>query len=125
MTDLNEIPKAKKNYPHCLRFVLKGVWYDKIKSGQKRIEYREVKPYWDKRIRNLYHFNNTPDFNKCIFTRGYTNEMLIAEIERIEIIFAATKKEALRAFEQLNGARVIEKNMRTGTEKIIKERVPA
>ena len=33
-------------------------------------------------------------------------------------------KEALRAFEQLNGARVIEKNMRTGTEKIIKERVP-
>ena len=26
--------------------------------------------------------------------------------------------------EQLNGARVIEKNMRTGTEKIIKERVP-
>ncbi len=86
MTDLNEIPKAKKNYPHCLRFVLKGVWYDKIKSGKKRIEYREVKPYWDKRIRNLYHFNNTPDFNKCIFTRGYTNEMLIAEIERIEII---------------------------------------
>jgi len=86
LTDLNEIPKAKKNYPHCLRFVLKGVWYDKIKSGQKRIEYREVKPYWDKRIRNLYHFNNTPDFNKCIFTRGYTNEMIIAEIERIEII---------------------------------------
>ena len=34
------------------------------------------------------------------------------------------KKEALRVFEQLNGARVIEKNMRTGTEKIIKERVP-
>ena len=26
-------------------------------------------------------------------------------------------------FEQLNGARVIEKNMRTGTEKIIKERL--
>ena len=32
-------------------------------------------------------------------------------------------KQALRAFEQLNGARVIEKNMRTGTEKIIKERL--
>lgn len=73
MTDLNEIPKAKKHYPRCLRFVLKGVWFDKIKSGKKRIEYREVKPYWDKRIRNLYHFNNTPDFNKCIFTRGYTS----------------------------------------------------
>ena len=86
MTDLNEIPKAKKHYPRCLRFVLKGVWFDKIKSGEKCIEYREVKPYWDKRIRNLYHFNNTPDYNKCIFTRGYTNKMLIAEIESIQII---------------------------------------
>lgn len=44
MTDLNELPKAKKHYPRCLRFVLKGVWFDKIKSGEKRIEYREVKP---------------------------------------------------------------------------------
>ena len=32
------------------------------------------------------------------------------------------KKEAIRAFEDLNGARVIEKNMRTGAEKIIRQR---
>ena len=30
------------------------------------------------------------------------------------------KKEALRAYDELNGTRVIEKNMRTGVEKIIK-----
>lgn len=35
------------------------------------------------------------------------------------------KKEALRAFEELNGARVIEKSMRTGQEKIIRERETA
>ena len=35
------------------------------------------------------------------------------------------KKEALRAFEELNGARVIEKSMRTGQEKVIKERETA
>ena len=35
------------------------------------------------------------------------------------------KKEALRAYEELNGARVIEKNMRTGAEKIIKQRATA
>jgi len=27
-----------------LIFPLKKQWYDKIKSGEKRIEYREVKP---------------------------------------------------------------------------------
>lgn len=35
------------------------------------------------------------------------------------------KKDALQAFEQFDGVRVIEKNMRTGQEKIIKERIPA
>lgn len=35
------------------------------------------------------------------------------------------KADALRAYEELNGARVIEKSMRTGAEKIIKQRVTA
>ena len=35
------------------------------------------------------------------------------------------KKEALRAFDECGGVRVIEKNMRTGAEKVIKERVIA
>ena len=33
-----------------LIFPLKKEWYEKIRSGEKRIEYREVKPYWEKRI---------------------------------------------------------------------------
>lgn len=33
-----------------LIFPLKKEWYEKIKSGEKTIEYREVKPYWTKRI---------------------------------------------------------------------------
>ena len=33
-----------------LVFPLKKQWYEKIKSGEKTIEYREVKPYWIKRI---------------------------------------------------------------------------
>lgn len=32
------------------------------------------------------------------------------------------KKEALRAFEELDGARVIEKSMKTGQEKVIRTR---
>lgn len=33
-----------------LTFPLKRQWYDKIKSGEKTIEYREVKPYWASRF---------------------------------------------------------------------------
>ena len=35
-----------------LIFPLKKEWYYKIKSGEKTIEYREMKPYWSKRIFN-------------------------------------------------------------------------
>ena len=33
-----------------LPLVLKRKWYDMIASGEKREEYRERKPYWEKRI---------------------------------------------------------------------------
>ena len=33
-----------------LTFNLKKEWFDKIKSGEKTHEYREIKPYWEKRI---------------------------------------------------------------------------
>ena len=35
-----------------LMFPLKKEWYEKIKSGEKRIEYREVKDYWTKLFYN-------------------------------------------------------------------------
>ena len=33
-----------------LVFTLKKQWFEKIKSGEKKIEYREVKPYWTHRL---------------------------------------------------------------------------
>ena len=33
-----------------LTFNLKKEWFEKIKSGEKTHEYRELKPYWTKRI---------------------------------------------------------------------------
>lgn len=35
-----------------LTFILKKNWYDKIESGCKKVEYREVKPYWTSRLKN-------------------------------------------------------------------------
>ena len=31
-----------------LDLVLKSEWFDKIKSGEKTVEYRELKLYWQK-----------------------------------------------------------------------------
>ena len=43
-----------------LIFPLKKEWYEKIKSGEKTIEYREVKPYWSKRF--WHEGELTPNF---------------------------------------------------------------
>lgn len=67
-----------------LTFNLKKEWFEKIKSGEKTHEYREVKPYWTKRIRKEYDFLNCDieelkEFPKypsgCIsFVCGYANK---------------------------------------------------
>lgn len=43
-----------------LTFILKKEWYEKIKSGEKTVEYREVKPYWNLRINKEFHLNQLP-----------------------------------------------------------------
>ncbi|MCQ2957283.1 MAG: hypothetical protein MJ180_00100 [Candidatus Gastranaerophilales bacterium] len=45
-----------------LTFNLKKEWFNKIKSGEKTHEYREVKSYWTKRImKSMYHEYITDD----------------------------------------------------------------
>jgi hypothetical protein len=75
-----------------LTFILKKKWWEKIKSGEKTIEYREVKPYWAKRIfgRNYVQegFLLPPILTNCNckLRLGYTNKYLFAKIVIIEII---------------------------------------
>ena len=38
-----------------LTFNLKKEWFEKIKSGQKTHEYREFKPYWQKRFEKFFN----------------------------------------------------------------------
>lgn len=44
-----------------LIFTLKKQWYEKIKSGEKTVEYREVKPYWTSRLVQFYYENTSKD----------------------------------------------------------------
>jgi hypothetical protein len=45
-----------------LHLTLKRQWFDMIASGVKREEYREIKPYWNKRLLagryDVVHFRN-------------------------------------------------------------------
>jgi len=90
-----------------LIFPLKKEWFEKIKSGEKTIEYREVKPYWTKRFyselskeferRFQKKFCSYEDFISydvkceegagliCKLRLGYTSNYMTARITKIEI----------------------------------------
>ena len=55
--------------PHktILHLTVKREWFDKIKSGEKTIEYREAKPYWTKRLKGM-------TFDSIIFVNGYMSD---------------------------------------------------
>lgn len=78
-----------------LTFNLKKQWYDKIASGEKRIEYREANLYWTKRIEKVWtleerFFSLTQPRNRlhipCVFRLGYTRKHLNAVIDEIHIV---------------------------------------
>lgn len=74
-----------------LHLVLKGIWYDKIASGEKTSEYRECKPYWNKKFTDTYHYpSGRPmestlgsTYRRVVFHRGYTSETMEFEIKNI------------------------------------------
>lgn len=76
-----------------LTFNLKKQWFDKIKSGEKTHEYREVKPYWTKRFKK---YTWLPPFNPygdifIEFVLGYAKKdekekRIKAKIKTISII---------------------------------------
>ena len=57
-----------------LIFPLKKQWFEKLKSGEKTVEYREVKPYWINRIGNAtQEWNYQNNYASVMFESG-TNE---------------------------------------------------
>ena len=83
-----------------LIFPLKKEWYEKIKSGEKTIKYREVKPYWTKRLDKPFGklfsvWNGKLPSYPCEFERdlfpcklrfGYTDRYMTANIIKVKII---------------------------------------
>ena len=63
-----------------LTLSLKKQWFDMIKAGVKKEEYREMKPYWTKRMmKNCIDFTDgnirpctaPKDYDRLVFTLGY------------------------------------------------------
>ena len=70
-----------------LIFSLKKEWYEKIKSGEKTIEYREVKYYWSTRLYSTISFLKQKKERHCFFQLGYNPKTRIsAVISKIEIV---------------------------------------
>ena len=60
-----------------LTLPIKKKWFDMILSGEKKEEYREIKPYYISRFKNVFAmepYSNLPVFDKqkVIFRNGYS-----------------------------------------------------
>lgn len=70
----------------CVILPLKRVWFARIWNGEKNVEYREKKPYWDKRIRNW--MRDEPGMKHgVVFQIGYSNSgpRMFADVYKVDV----------------------------------------
>lgn len=99
-----------------LELVLQNKWFDMIECGKKKEEYREIKPYWAKRLVKFCNDCYEPgscrnyiqrcillkperiefvDFDRVRFRRGYTTRTISVKIENIKINYGLTEWGAM------------------------------
>ena len=75
-----------------LTLPIKKKWFDMILSGEKKEEYREIKPYYDSRFKNgidyiVFRNGYKKDSPKikcgCLITKGYGKEKWGAEPNKL------------------------------------------
>jgi hypothetical protein len=77
-----------------LHLNLKKKWFDMIASGEKKEEYREIKPYWDKRL-VIENFNGDKfkHFDVVVFKNGYSKDAPTITVRIKHIGLSQGKKE--------------------------------
>jgi len=73
-----------------LHLNLKKKWFDMIAKGIKTEEYRDIKPYWAKRLKD---FLIKKPFDYIIFKNGYTKDCPEMKVELLGIEFGISKAE--------------------------------
>jgi hypothetical protein len=69
-----------------LHLTLKAKWFDMIASGEKKEEYREIKPYWAKRLVGK-------DFAHVLFRNGYSKNARTMLIKCSQIAVAVGQEK--------------------------------
>ena len=73
-----------------LDLVMKHHWFDKIKSGEKTVEYREIKKSWAARM----YENGKQAVNLALLSRDYSRkEQMLVTIEKIEVLTSVLKTD--------------------------------
>ena len=68
-----------------LKIVIKKEWFDLIKSGKKKIEYREAKPFWHSRLKDSN--GKYIKYDRIEFINGYIKNArrMIAEFDGVSL----------------------------------------
>lgn len=64
-----------------LHLTLKKKWFDLIASGEKKIEYREGKPYWIKRLVTPGVISIPLQFDEVHFKNGYRKDSPLIKVQ--------------------------------------------
>lgn len=79
-----------------LTFNLKKEWFEKIKSGEKTHEYRELTEYWQHRLQLAISRAKVPSFsNLCCFKLGYPPKNDKSRVLYAKIIAIRTLKSGI------------------------------
>lgn len=62
-----------------LHLTLKREWFDQIAQGFKRVEHRDMTPYWDTRLRNRM-------YDEIWFRNGYTMDRPFMRVKWMGIV---------------------------------------
>lgn len=61
-----------------VHLVLTHHWFDEIKSGRKRVEYRKMSPHWKRLI-----WDRRKQITHVRFARGYSSETMTFQVDKI------------------------------------------
>lgn len=76
-----------------LHLNLKRKWFDMILSGEKKEEYRELKPYWSKRFASMLCDFSLSGYTSITFSNGYSKDRDQFTIELKGIFIREGKEE--------------------------------
>ena len=70
-----------------LKLTISRQWFDMILCGEKKEEYREIKPYWERRLYHIYYpqIKQFREYDAVEFRNGYSKKSPVMLVECVEI----------------------------------------